>query len=53
MEEEAYELGNYLPLSFKTPSEQEYIDFDIGDVGAKLRIEGKCKLYQAWDRNNW
>jgi hypothetical protein len=25
--EEAAELGNYLPLSFKTPSEQEYIAF--------------------------
>ena len=25
--EEAVELGNYLPLSFKTPKEQEYIEF--------------------------
>ena len=25
--EEAAELGNYLPLSFKTPKEQEYIEF--------------------------
>src|ERR1035438_7384545 len=25
--EEAAELANYLPLSFKTPKEQEYIDF--------------------------
>jgi hypothetical protein len=25
--EEAWELGNYLPLSFKTPKEQEYIAF--------------------------
>lgn len=25
--EEAFELGNYLPLSFKTPKEQEYIAF--------------------------
>ena len=25
--EEAAELGNYLPLSFKTRSEQEYIAF--------------------------
>ena len=25
--EEAAELGNYLPLSFKTPREQEYIEF--------------------------
>lgn len=25
--EESLELGNYLPLSFKTPSEQEYIGF--------------------------
>ena len=25
--EEALELGNYLPLSFKTPKEQEYIEF--------------------------
>src|SRR5438874_341948 len=25
--EEALELGNYLPLSFKTPSEQDYVRF--------------------------
>ena len=25
--EEATELANYLPLSFKTPKEQEYIEF--------------------------
>ncbi len=25
--EEASKLGNYLPISFKTPKEQEYIDF--------------------------
>jgi|SRR5271157_198892 len=25
--EEAYELANYLPLSFKSPKEQEYIEF--------------------------
>ncbi len=25
--EEAAELGNYLVLSFKTPKEQEYIEF--------------------------
>ncbi|MEO8350393.1 MAG: hypothetical protein ABI680_01600 [Chthoniobacteraceae bacterium] len=25
--EEAAELGNYLPLSFKNPKEQEYIEF--------------------------
>jgi len=25
--EEAVELSNYLPLSFKTPKEQEYIEF--------------------------
>ena len=25
--EEAYDLGSYLPISFKTPSEQEYISF--------------------------
>ena len=25
MMEEASELGNYLPLSFKSPKEQEYI----------------------------
>jgi len=24
--EEAAELGNYLPLSFKSPKEQEYIE---------------------------
>lgn len=25
--DEAAELGNYLPLSFKSPKEQEYIEF--------------------------
>lgn len=25
--EEAAELGNYLPLSFKSPKDQEYIEF--------------------------
>jgi len=25
--EEAIDLGNYLPLSFKGPKEQEYIEF--------------------------
>jgi hypothetical protein len=25
--EEAYELANYLPLSFKSPKEQEYVEF--------------------------
>ena len=25
--EEAAELGNYLPLSFRSPKEQEYIEF--------------------------
>lgn len=25
--DEAVELGNYLPLSFKSPKEQEYIEF--------------------------
>jgi len=25
--EEAADLGNYLPLSFKSPKEQEYIEF--------------------------
>jgi hypothetical protein len=27
MTEDAAELGNYLPLPFKTPKEQEYIEF--------------------------
>ncbi len=26
---EAADLGNYLPLSFKSPKEQEYIEFYI------------------------
>lgn len=25
--EESFELGNYLPLSFKTPTERDYIAF--------------------------
>ena len=25
--EDSTELGNYLPLSFKSPKEQEYIEF--------------------------
>ena len=37
--EEAVELANYLPLSFKTPKEQEYIEFLplLDDPEAKLR----------------
>ena len=31
--EEAAELGNYLPLSFKTRSEQEYIAYLLRRVG--------------------
>lgn len=27
-------------------------DIDI-DIGVKELIERKCKIYQAWDRNNW
>jgi len=35
--EEAAELGSYLPLSFKTRSEQEYVAFlwDVFDIGAE------------------
>jgi len=32
--EEAAELGNYLPISFKTKSEQEYIAFLQNTNGA-------------------
>jgi hypothetical protein len=37
--EEAAELANYLPLSFKTPKEQESIEFLslLDDLEAKLR----------------
>ena len=35
--EEAAELGNYLPLSFKSPKEQEYIEFRWDAFQTKTR----------------
>src|SRR5450759_3816267 len=40
--EEAAELGNYLPLSFKTPKEQEYIEF----LWAAFETNYKHRKYQ-------
>lgn len=39
--EEAAELGNYLPLSFKSPKEQEYIAF-LWDVFETNYICSEC-----------
>jgi hypothetical protein len=38
--EEAAELANYLPLSFKTPKEQEYIEFlwDVFETNYNARV---------------
>lgn len=41
--EEASELGNYLPLSFKTPAEQEYISF-LWDAFASNYEHGKYQF---------
>jgi hypothetical protein len=41
--EEAAELGNYLPLSFKTPKEQEYIEF-LWDAFETNYIHGKYQF---------
>ena len=41
--EEAAELGNYLPLSFKTPKEQEYIAF-LWDAFETNYIHGKYQF---------
>jgi hypothetical protein len=35
--EEAAELGNYLPLSYKSPKEQEYIEFLLDAFPVELR----------------
>lgn len=35
--EESFELGNYLPISFKTLAEQEYIAF-LWDAHDELRL---------------
>ena len=44
--EEAAELGNYLPLSFKTQSEQDYIAFRL----AKLTLEKYFRDQDGQDR---
>jgi hypothetical protein len=41
--EEAAELANYLPLSFKTPKEQEYIDF-LWDAFETNYLHGKYQF---------
>ena len=41
--EEAAELGNYLPLSFKTPKEQEYIEF-LWDAFETNHTHGKYQF---------
>lgn len=41
--EEAAELANYLPLSFKTPKEQEYIEF-LWDALETNYTHGKCQF---------
>jgi hypothetical protein len=41
--EEAAELGNYLPLSFKSPQEQEYIEF-LWDAFETNYIHGKYQF---------
>ena len=41
--EEAAELANYLPLSFKTPKEQEYIEF-LWDAFETNTMHGKYQF---------
>lgn len=41
--EEAAELANYLPLSFKTPKEQEYIEF-LWDAFETNHTHGKYQF---------
>ncbi|HLE63497.1 MAG TPA: hypothetical protein VI750_10165, partial [Pyrinomonadaceae bacterium] len=41
--EDAAELGNYLPLSFKTPKEQEYIEF-LWDAFESNYMHGKYQF---------
>ena len=41
--EEATELSNYLPLSFKSPKEQEYIEF-LWDVFEQSSIHAKARM---------
>jgi hypothetical protein len=41
--EEAAELANYLPLSFKTPKEQEYIEF-LWEAFETNYTHGKCQF---------
>ena len=43
MMDEAAELANYLPLSFKTPKEQEYIEF-LWDAFETNYTHGKYSL---------
>jgi len=49
--EEAAELDNYLPLSFKRPKEQEYIElcltFDANALAATRREQHPCFLEKA------
>jgi hypothetical protein len=40
--EEAAELGSYLPLSFKTRSEQEYMSLPVGCLRYRGRITAKA-----------
>jgi hypothetical protein len=42
---EAAELGNYLPLSFKSPKEQEYIEF-LWDVSVNYTL--LAIAYSSW-----
>jgi len=41
--DEAAELANYLPLSFKTPKEQEYTEFVIGATCLKPQSRTPCR----------
>jgi hypothetical protein len=41
--EEAADLGNYLPLSFKSPKEQEYIEF-LWDAFEKNYMHRKVRM---------
>ncbi len=41
--EEATELSDYLPLSFKTPTEREYVDF-LWDAFKTNYTYGKCQF---------
>ena len=51
--EEAAELANYLPLSFKTPKEQEYIAFlwDAFETNYTHGKSGMESLHQSLQQN--